>query len=621
MKKFLLGTILCLVCICCSILAITGNSVSANDKEFTTQPNGGNLGVNGSINVAWETNFDAEEFKILYYDVNSASWDVWATQTATSGKNGYTFTFDQEISMQFKIQAIIGGESVLESELFKITWTKKPILSYLPNGGSGNMPAEIVEGNNHTLSDCSFDAPTGKIFYGWDIDGIIYSAYKNITVTKSTVAVAVWKKEVNLPIVIDGTSIVGAKTPELAKLSGSLPESEEYDLCNMACCNMQVENDSWYEADENIPLYGFNPQKPATHFENGKIYVYFLAIHPSSGYMLPKPNDIKDPDNDIIQINGISWLSQIGIVFSQVNLDNDVYFVKFSIKYDSSKGIPGIPDFESGEELSPIQIDGSPLVGIKEPQSLPLGMINGENYYTCTEDCSCSLAFEGKDLNNRWIDLDTIDATNEFINGTGYVYYLFIHAKDGYVFPEDVTNFITITSVEWLFTDVVRVGDVCLFGGAILYNDQTGITGTAHVCKLSLIKGKDATCTENGIKSYYECICEKKYEDEEGKTLISDVETWKVIPALGHAKDTAWKNDEQNHFKECVNCDEMKFDSGEHIDTNSNGSCDICGYKMQVQTPSKKKGCKSALTSNLSLLFLSSLLSVIYILTKKRKNC
>ena len=47
-------------------------------------------------------------------------------------------------------------------------------------------------------------------------------------------------------------------------------------------------------------------------------------------------------------------------------------------------------------------------------------------------------------------------------------------------------------------------------------------------------KGKDATCTEDGIKEHYSCLgCNKKYSDKEGKMELSNND---IIKSKGHTE-------------------------------------------------------------------------------------
>ncbi|MDD6137015.1 MAG: hypothetical protein PUB54_07595 [Lachnospiraceae bacterium] len=56
-----------------------------------------------------------------------------------------------------------------------------------------------------------------------------------------------------------------------------------------------------------------------------------------------------------------------------------------------------------------------------------------------------------------------------------------------------------------------------------------------HVCgNGTFVKAVNATCTTAGSKSYYTCSCGKYYEDEACTVCISNIDTWKVVAALGH---------------------------------------------------------------------------------------
>ena len=49
------------------------------------------------------------------------------------------------------------------------------------------------------------------------------------------------------------------------------------------------------------------------------------------------------------------------------------------------------------------------------------------------------------------------------------------------------------------------------------------------------VAGKAATCTEDGVKAYFECArCHRVTSDAVGETVIEDLDTYKVIPSPGH---------------------------------------------------------------------------------------
>ena len=55
----------------------------------------------------------------------------------------------------------------------------------------------------------------------------------------------------------------------------------------------------------------------------------------------------------------------------------------------------------------------------------------------------------------------------------------------------------------------------------------------SHVHSVDLVRGTPKTCTTAGQKDYYECACGAVFEDADHSKPISELDTWKVIPA-GH---------------------------------------------------------------------------------------
>ena len=55
-----------------------------------------------------------------------------------------------------------------------------------------------------------------------------------------------------------------------------------------------------------------------------------------------------------------------------------------------------------------------------------------------------------------------------------------------------------------------------------------------------------------------------------------------LIPEHSHSFGTEWKNDEENHWKECA-CGAQQY-VGEHNDANENGSCDVCGLAITEES-------------------------------------
>ena len=62
------------------------------------------------------------------------------------------------------------------------------------NGGSGSMESKVTaSGASYTLPSCTYTAPTGYHFAGWDINGTTYAAGASYTVTGDTTVKALWE--------------------------------------------------------------------------------------------------------------------------------------------------------------------------------------------------------------------------------------------------------------------------------------------------------------------------------------------------------------------------------------------------------------------------------------------
>lgn len=107
----------------------------------------------------------------------------------------------------------------------------------------------------------------------------------------------------------------------------------------------------------------------------------------------------------------------------------------------------------------------------------------------------------------------------------------------------------------------------------VLENGKDIVTA-AHTHTLSLVEGKDSTCTEDGTEAYYTCPeCGGMYMDEEASRPIDEVV---VLEKLGHEWSDTLSYDETGHWYGCNHgCDEkMSFE--EHK-LDDKGECD-CGY-------------------------------------------
>ncbi len=125
-----------------------------------------------------------------------------------------------------------------------------------------------------------------------------------------------------------------------------------------------------------------------------------------------------------------------------------------------------------------------------------------------------------------------------------------------------------------------NICDICNY-------DKTHYCGNA-----TLIKGKEATCSENGIKDSYKCLCGKVYLDATCKILVT--------------KDA----------------DLVIATTSKHVDSDKNSKCDVCGVILDSGEVSPKTGDNSNV---ICWIFLASVAIVLFTgaiacLKKKKEN-
>ncbi len=105
--------------------------------------------------------------------------------------------------------------------------------------------------------------------------------------------------------------------------------------------------------------------------------------------------------------------------------------------------------------------------------------------------------------------------------------------------------------------------------------------GKAQNHVLSYVAATMPTCTEAGKQGYYKCSCGDCFEDSYGSKAIADINTWGIIPALGHTPAEI-RPDGDEHWAWCSKCkSEIPGTREAHFSGNVNddGSavCEWCG--------------------------------------------
>ena len=100
-------------------------------------------------------------------------------------------------------------------------------------------------------------------------------------------------------------------------------------------------------------------------------------------------------------------------------------------------------------------------------------------------------------------------------------------------------SFTPDTSAEgtyYYYCVITNTNDAAYYPTATVTTDAACIKVTkAHSHTPIPVVGREATCTEAGSRAYYICGCGMAFEDEGCTKAIADVESWRVIPLLGHS--------------------------------------------------------------------------------------
>ena len=530
-------TVLSLCAILLAMFVITASA--EEDVKFTIVPEDVTELVGVEATFSWQTNVAVKHFNVMLFNTEKGAWEKIAEVPYSAEGNSYCITRDAKVNLNVKIQAIDNNNEIAaQTSSFGVFFTDDYKISYDLSPAQGTKKPDFAKGK-FMLSDCYVEAPEGYCFVGWQIGNRIYSAYADISVTENIVVKAVWKPVVELPVVIDGSSLVGKKVPELAKLE--LVDTDQYYFCDgYDCANCKYGGGGsgamWGPCQESNEWYDAETDEKVITFEDGKAYYYRVAIHAkeSNGYVLPDIAGI--PENGYIKIEGVDWVSVNDYVHAQENHDRKQYAVHFYMVYNSETGIGGL---SGGVLVDDIVFDGSTLIGIEEPK--PLQIDETDMYYACSPECDCAYKSElgiGEILEYGWLELgEDGKAAKEFVDGGQYMLLVILHLKEGYSLPTPLSSkFLKVSGIHWIATQLMPMGSKTIMGMFLTeYDASTGIKGDGtHVCKPALVEEKAPACEVDGKIEYYSCYCGKAYRDIEGTEKIDDLASYGVIPATGH---------------------------------------------------------------------------------------
>lgn len=148
--------------------------------------------------------------------------------------------------------------------------------------------------------------------------------------------------------------------------------------------------------------------------------------------------------------------------------------------------------------------------------------------------------------------------------------------------------------------------------------------GLCDVCNWNMsgqhVHNFSTTWSTNITEHWHECSCGEKanvgvHVDSNNDNFCDVCGFALVVPPHVHTFDTEWANDDTQHWHQATCGHDVKGNLSPHVDSNSDGYCDICNYKMGEPDPD---GYYSSIISDLTGNDLLSALQRLN--SSKRKN-
>lgn len=441
----------------------------------------------------------------------------WKQDVAVSGYTWYDLSAsDVEKTERYKI--VINSNPVIESNEFTVTWTDTlPTYTvYYGVGegqGSGDADYDKEHGSTYTLSSyetIGMVAPNGKVFDYWSIrtgsamgaEIAQKQAGETITVTADTFAIAMWK---NAPTVTVSYYSVGNVID-----SDTVAVGTQHTLMNTQ--GLDVPSGKQFKAWAIGGLGGVQkqPGEEITITEETCIYAVWEDITYTVSFNANGGSGTMLDETD--QLGGFA-LPECGFT------------------------APAGKQFKCWAEGS--------ASGTQYAQGVE---------YDVTANVTFYAVWENIPVTNYTITATagangTISPSGEVSVAEGENKTFTITANSGYHIKDVKVNGASVGTVStYTFNDVAANATITV---------EFEVDTVPHVCNPTLVPKVEPNCTTAGKSSYYHCECGKNYEDAQGNSVISNLETWGILNALGHEAQDVWSTDGEYHWHKCTRCEEQ----------------------------------------------------------------
>ena len=475
-------------------------------------------------------------------------------------------------------------------------------LTFDANGGSGTM-TDLTGGTSYTLPECTFTAPVGKQFAGWNVFGYTQDAGTTVNLTNNFTATAVWE---DIPEIANISATVNGAQAGATAGSTTVATADTSYIVSLL---------GWYDCD-NVFNYGSATKLQSDDkFVGGKTYTVGVRFTPVGSNVLTNNVDatINGEDGKIGNFDGNSRDYYVTITIPATVIQNADVYVNSPIngsKLDYTIETTGTPPFTTevrrwfkggnagvpGPEITDLNatvepdtnyvldftiapkdgytLDNSTVVKVNGTTAIRVSTIYGTNIgvyrvmFTSPKieignaNAIITVPVAGANPTytvtssdpdkydvavNKWFNYDNgndINSLYVFEGGKNYAVRIVFTPKSGYTFI-GATNY-------------------------TINNLATSGYGEPSSCQIVFAVAQSAPPTHDFNTS------EWGYKDSTGHAHLCET------PGCINHYDTIephtsseWIYDNSVHYKKCTECGYL-LEREQHVDNNNDDYCDVC---------------------------------------------
>ena len=508
---------------------------------------------------------------------------------------------DTEKTENYKI-VIKKGSDLYDSNVFTVTWTNTLPTYFVSYGvgegqGSGGADYDIEHGTNYTLDSYeifgTIVAPNGKVFDYWSIrvgenamdatEIAQKQASETITVTSNVYAIAMWKNAPTVTVsyysignIVDSDTVAVGTQHALMDAQGlDVPSGKKFKAWAIGGLGgEQKQPGDEITITEETYIYAVweDITYTVSFNANGGTGTMLDETEQLGGYVLPQCTFTAPTGKQFKcwaegsasgQQYDVSYEYDVTANVTFYAIWEDIPVANYTVSFNANGG--------SGS-MNPVQFAGEytlPTCGFTAPTGKQFkgwatsanGSVIEGTTYNVTANVEFFAIWENIPVTNYTINATagangTISPSGEVTVAEGEDKTFTITANSGYHIKDVKVNGSSVGAVStYTFNDVAATATITV---------EFEVDTVPHVCNPTLVPEDEPDCTTAGKSAYYHCECGKNYEDAQGNTEITNLETWGILNALGHNPSTAWSTDGEYHWKECTRCAGQQLEKAAH---------------------------------------------------------